>query len=130
MLLSFLAKHFEGRAIVSLFGLLFWDEIYNDQVPSLFYSKRQSYPLDLYFQDFFKNREDLLVEKLEKMRTSGEWTIEDAISLLEMNWRKYKSTESIVSWGSFYGSHGSCKRGVELARVNSFSFQNCWHLRF
>jgi len=91
--------HHEGSTVVSLFGLLFWDEIYMDNIPDSFYTKHQAYPLDLNFEDFFTRREGFFMDKLEIMRSR--WTIEDALEVVEANWTNHLNVTSLVNWGAF-----------------------------
>ncbi|XP_067212897.1 fanconi-associated nuclease 1-like [Linepithema humile] len=60
--------HCEGAFPVTLFGTLFWDEIYNMDVPGACVSLYQDAPLDLYSSEFYENRKDRIDMKLQIVR--------------------------------------------------------------
>ena len=60
--------HGENFIIPALYFLLLWDEIYDDEVPLVFQSKYQAFPLDFYEKDFYINRKTKLDNKLEKIK--------------------------------------------------------------
>jgi hypothetical protein len=50
--------HCEGSYFRSLFGLLFWDVFFYDQVPNTFLTPYQDRPLDLGYSSYFQERYD------------------------------------------------------------------------
>ena len=59
--------HGENFVIPALYFLLLWEEIYDDEVPLVFQSKYQAFPLDFFEKDFYINRKTKLDKKLEKI---------------------------------------------------------------
>ena len=55
----------ENYIIPAIYFLLFWDEIFDDDIPLVFQSKYQSFPLDFFEKDFYINRKIKLDKKLE-----------------------------------------------------------------
>ncbi|XP_020291631.1 fanconi-associated nuclease 1-like [Pseudomyrmex gracilis] len=60
--------HCEGAFPVLLFGILFWEEIYNINIPGAHVSPYQDAPLDLYSSQFYENRKEQIDMKLEIVR--------------------------------------------------------------
>ena len=59
--------HGENFVIPALYFLLLWEDIYDDEVPLVFQSKYQAFPLDFFEKDFYINRKAKLDKKLEKI---------------------------------------------------------------
>ena len=59
--------HGENFVIPALYFLLLWEEIYDDEVPLVFQSKYQAFPLDFFEKDFYINRKSKLEQKLQKI---------------------------------------------------------------
>lgn len=89
--------HAEGSLPATLYGLLFWWVIYNDQIPDAFHSPYQPFPLDLFSDDFFSRRKPLIEDMLKNLRS--EWTIDDALDQMRMTWNDNLNKLSIVNWG-------------------------------
>lgn len=60
--------HCEGNLPVTMFGALFWEELYEYFVPGTFVSLFQNAPLDLFTADFFKNRKKAIEDKINVMK--------------------------------------------------------------
>ncbi|XP_072747901.1 fanconi-associated nuclease 1 [Anoplolepis gracilipes] len=60
--------HCEGAFPVTLFVTLFWDEIYNMNIPGTYVSLYQDAPLDLYSSEFYENRKEQIDMKLQIIR--------------------------------------------------------------
>jgi Fanconi-associated nuclease 1 len=60
--------HCEGALPVTLFGTLFWDEIYNMDVSGAYVSLYQDAPMDLFSSEFYENRKEKLDTKLQIIR--------------------------------------------------------------
>ncbi|XP_029175953.1 fanconi-associated nuclease 1-like isoform X2 [Nylanderia fulva] len=60
--------HCEGAFPILLFGTLFWDEIYNINIPGACVSTYQNAPLDLYSSEFYENRKEQIDIKLQILR--------------------------------------------------------------
>lgn len=50
-----------------LFGVLFWDEIYNSEVPYVFQTAYQFGPLDFGDASFYRARKEILDKKLKRL---------------------------------------------------------------
>ena len=59
--------HGENVVIPAIYFLLLWEEIYDDEIPLVFQSKYQAFPLDFFEKDFYINRKSKIDEKLEKI---------------------------------------------------------------
>ena len=60
--------HGENFVIPALYFLLLWEEIYDDEVPLVFQSKYQAFPLDFFEKDFYLNRKEKLDKKLSTIK--------------------------------------------------------------
>ncbi|KAK2577223.1 hypothetical protein KPH14_003369 [Odynerus spinipes] len=83
--------HCEGSLPVTLFFVLFWEELYNIDVPGSFVTLYQKVPLDLFTQDFYKNRKETIDMKLQIVRNI------DPESLSNLMQNKFKSCNHIES---------------------------------
>ena len=82
--------HCEGSLPVTLFGVLFWEELYDYFVPGVFISPFQEAPLDLFTADFFNNRKEKIENKIELVRsfdieTFAEWMQDRYSSYIQYN---------------------------------------------
>ncbi|XP_011861441.1 PREDICTED: fanconi-associated nuclease 1-like isoform X2 [Vollenhovia emeryi] len=60
--------HCEGAFPITLFATLFWEEIYNMNIPGAWVSLYQDAPLDLYSSEFYENRKEQIDTKLQIIR--------------------------------------------------------------
>lgn len=60
--------HCEGAFPITLFATLFWDEIYNMNIPGAWVSLYQDAPLDLCSSKFYENRKEQIDMKLQIIR--------------------------------------------------------------
>lgn len=60
--------HCEGAFPITLFGVLFWNEIYNGDIPGAFVSLYQDAPMDLFGSEFYENRKKQFDTKLQIIR--------------------------------------------------------------
>jgi hypothetical protein len=82
--------HCEGACFRTLFGILFWDIIFCSQVPDVFLTPFQDAPLDLNtFPDFFVNRKNAILDKLEQLKVSSPQELLTAVAL---GWKKHYGT--------------------------------------
>ncbi|XP_032519813.2 fanconi-associated nuclease 1-like [Danaus plexippus] len=84
--------HWEGRILMTIFFLLFWDIIYNSiqGLRGIFLSHYQVFPLDMFTDSFYRNRKTLIDEKLKEIKES---TIEDLIEKMESVWNSRPENE-------------------------------------
>ena len=79
-------KGISGRnnIIPSLYCLLFWEEIFDGEIPLVFQSKYQAFPLDFFEKDFYLNRKTKLDKRIEKINNyKKEEFIEQITSIYE-----------------------------------------------
>ncbi|KAM3963239.1 fanconi-associated nuclease 1 [Aphomia sociella] len=78
-------KHWEGKFIITIFFLLFWDIIYTKPrgVIGIFLSRFQLYPLDMFTESFYINRKTLIDERLAVIKRS---TTEEMIEMMHRTW--------------------------------------------
>ncbi|KAG0054639.1 hypothetical protein BGZ83_010767 [Gryganskiella cystojenkinii] len=67
--LGYRGYHSENSILATLFGLLFWDILFLPQ-PGVFETSYQSEPLDLRTDAFFLQRQDIIMERIEKIAGS------------------------------------------------------------
>ncbi|XP_021935239.1 fanconi-associated nuclease 1-like isoform X2 [Zootermopsis nevadensis] len=90
--------HDEGSVINSLFGLIFWDVIYEHPVPDVFRTSYQQVPLDLYSEEFYRNRKEAVDEKLESLCHCDMKFVSEYV---ERMLKEHEGKESIVNWQRF-----------------------------
>lgn len=76
-----------------LFGLVFWDIIYDANVSAIHHPLQRA-PSDFYLPDFFVKREDLLKKRLHELTTSDDWRRHTG----RMFNAKYGITNVLVDW--------------------------------
>ncbi len=92
-------KHAETKVLTTLFGLLFWDIIFEKNVDNVFIDKFQSSPLDLQSDMFYQNRKERIEAKLEMLMNSP---IDFICELFRESWQTNMNTECyLVSWSLF-----------------------------
>lgn len=64
--------HGEGVTFTSLLALFFWDIIYMDGIPDVFYGPFQAQPLDLRWDEFYLNRKEDTDARLQQISCSSE----------------------------------------------------------
>lgn len=106
-----LGVHAEGSLISSLFGILFWDVIYDHFVPDVFVSKYQEMPLDLQSSDFYRHREAAIEKRLSEME---KWDGVEAQVFVQGMWEQHVGKLSVVSWNIF--------RDMQQAQVGVISY--------
>jgi len=90
--------HDEGSTIKGLFGLIFWDIIYEHPVPDVFRSSYQHAPLDLWSGEFYKNRKERIDMRLE---TLCKWDMKYVRDYVEKIFQENEGKESVVNWQRF-----------------------------
>lgn len=89
--------HMEGTTVRSLFGLLFWEELYTP-VPDAFRSPHQASPLDLLDEHFYTARKDLIDKRLSEMQ---DWTEAEVDAEIERVWSEHEEEQCLVAWNIF-----------------------------
>ena len=70
-LLGWKGYHAENSIITTLYGLLFWDILFDDSVPGVFAHPYQDRPLDLYTEFFFESRRSSIFLRLDEIRNGS-----------------------------------------------------------
>ena len=92
----------ENYIIPAIYVLLFWDEIFNDDIPQVFQSKYQSCPLDFFEKDFYLNRKNILDKKLDII---NQYTKEDLINHIKYKYEEKNGIKNpCILWESYLNS--------------------------
>ncbi|GBP62541.1 hypothetical protein EVAR_21913_1 [Eumeta japonica] len=85
-------SHWEGKIVVTLFTLIFWDIIYSTPpgVRGVFLSRYQRLPLDMYTEAFYTNRKAMIDKRLEMIEHRS---MDTMLELLEFNWNSRPGNE-------------------------------------
>lgn len=74
--------------------MLFWDIIYDTRIPSAFISEIQYAPTDLFTEDFYRNRQKAIDERIEEIETL--LPEEKIKNLLVHNWELHSHKKSFA----------------------------------
>ena len=92
-------KHSETKVITTIYGILFWDIIFDKTVDNVFVDRFQSSPLDIQTDHFYQSRKELIDSKLELLQNAP---IEFVCELIRASWDANINTQcSLVSWSLF-----------------------------
>ncbi|KAI8910412.1 hypothetical protein EDD86DRAFT_205354 [Gorgonomyces haynaldii] len=83
--------HSEGTMLSSLFGLLFWDCIYDDSIENVFVMPYQSQPLDMRTEFFYLSRKQSIDQRLDAIRQGRAFEILNKTD-------PYRNMVSVVHW--------------------------------
>lgn len=125
-------KHAETSSLTTLYGILFWDIIWENSVFNVFVDKFQHGPLDLQTKDFYKNRQELIENRLDLFKSSS---IEDICKMASDSWNanfgfqcsgvNFELFESLDEFLSFL----KCFRVEQLANLCEYFSQNYRYCR-
>ncbi|XP_068083865.1 fanconi-associated nuclease 1 [Anabrus simplex] len=90
--------HAEGGIINTIFGLFFWDIIYELEVPDVFLNQYQSQPLDMRTGEFYKNRKEAVDKRLLEMKS---WSEEEIRVIIEQRYTENDGKVCIINWKWF-----------------------------
>ena len=89
----------ENYIIPAIYFLLFWDEIFDDDIPLVFQSRYQSFPLDFFEKDFYINRKTKLDKKLDIINN---YTKDELINHIRYKYEaKYGIKNPCILWESY-----------------------------
>ena len=92
-------KHGETSSIMIIFGLIFWEILFDCNVPNVFIDRFQTVPLDLNTDDFYSSRKEAIDGKVQELREND---IDYLFSQVEAIWKKHEGTQcSLVNWNLF-----------------------------
>lgn len=80
-------KHAETATLRTLFGLVFWDIIFDSSVPNVFVDRFQTAPLDLQTDFFYQSRKEIIDAKLDLLQNAP---IDFICELISQTWNLYK----------------------------------------
>ncbi|GCC36250.1 hypothetical protein chiPu_0014743 [Chiloscyllium punctatum] len=102
--------HGEGTTFLTLFGLLFWDIIFQSGIPDVFRNPYQACPLDLYTDGFYQQRRECIESRVNFLKNASKetlctfiadvWNGHRDINATLVNWEIFSSlqqTQSLVS---------------------------------
>merc|ERR1712029_257740 len=91
--------HAEGSVVNTIATVLFWDILYDLDIPDAFMSPYQAVPLDFDTDSFYESRRTWIDERLEDLRT---WSFEDLREFACDRWNKSSHvTSSPANWDLF-----------------------------
>lgn len=100
-------KHSETSVLMTLYGLLFWDIIFDQSVTNVFIDSFQSAPLDISSADFFANREKKINERLAEIesdpldflceRMATIWLTCNGLANSFVHWQLFESVDELTS---------------------------------
>jgi hypothetical protein len=97
---GYIGVHGENLILPALYNIFLWDAIYYDKVPYVFQSPFQTFPLDLFSNDFYKSRKELIDKRLNEIR---EYKLTDMIAYIDMIYLSKKNTKTVfVQWNHMY----------------------------
>jgi hypothetical protein len=70
--LPFVGIHGESSTFFVLLFLYFWDIIFMDDIPDVFYNKYQMAPLDMRSEEFYLNRKRPINKRLKWLKNASE----------------------------------------------------------
>lgn len=85
--------HCEGSIIKALFTLLFWDIIYDEDVPYTFILRVQYVPLDMFSKYFYMNRKEKIDGRLKDLELN--WTSKTLLQIAKENYMKYSNVSGL-----------------------------------
>ncbi|KAJ3219685.1 hypothetical protein HDU67_010047 [Dinochytrium kinnereticum] len=119
--------HSENSIITTLFGLLFWDVIFDDSVVGVFVSPFQDAPLDLLTEFFWEARREKIEKRLEVIRGGGFREVLEEVEGRErvgrtrcrgVNWKMF-TKEEVLEIAECFGGHA-------LARICEGFCKSYW----
>ncbi|KAI8924684.1 hypothetical protein BC831DRAFT_464343 [Entophlyctis helioformis] len=119
--------HSENSIVTTLFGVLFWDILFDDTVPGVFNSPFQSAPHDLYTEYFYEARKAKIEARIAEIQRNGHVDLIAAVVTREqprntqcvgVNWKRY-SKDTLVEIADCIGGPG-------LARICGLYAKTYW----
>ncbi|XP_017888138.1 fanconi-associated nuclease 1-like isoform X2 [Ceratina calcarata] len=86
--------HYEGSLPVTLFFTLFWEELYDINIPGVFVTPYQEAPSDLFTEQFYENRKDKIDTKMKVLEDFNNESFSD---YMETRFQKYRQYTSMMS---------------------------------
>lgn len=87
--------HCEGSLFTTLLFILFWDIIYDENVPGMFINEIQYLPLDFYSSQFYKKRKSAIDQRLNNIESG--WSNELLEEFIKQTWHLHAYKKSLMS---------------------------------
>nr|XP_020640395.1 fanconi-associated nuclease 1 [Pogona vitticeps] len=102
--------HGEGSTFSTLYGLLMWEILFMDGIPDVFRNPYQAFPLDLYTDSFYENRQLAIESRLQSLHEASPETLMEWIAEV---WEAQEGkVAALISWDRF----SSLQQAQSLAR--------------
>ncbi|XP_013187782.2 fanconi-associated nuclease 1 isoform X2 [Amyelois transitella] len=112
--------HWEGSIITTIFFLLFWDIIYSKPrgTVGIFLTRYQMFPLDLFTESFYTNRQTLIEERLAWIEAC---TTDEMVDTMSEKWNsrdecELSGVQRSIGWTNISGV-SRCLGGARTAAV-------------
>ncbi|KAJ3289953.1 hypothetical protein HDU79_003664 [Rhizoclosmatium sp. JEL0117] len=119
--IGFKGVHAENSVITTLFGILFWDILFDDTVPGVFTTPFQDAPMDLSTEFFYTARKAAIDQRLSELVANPDTLHMEIISRVDDQHRPTATQCRGVYWNLFSREDlvqvASCFNGVQLARI-------------
>jgi fanconi-associated nuclease 1 len=125
-------KHAETSTITTIYGILFWNILFDDNVENVFVDRFQGAPLDLQTDHFYLNRKALIDSRVDLLLNSP---IDIICELIVDSWNtNYGTICSLVNWSLFddlndFLSLIRCFTNAQLANLCKYMSQNFRYCR-
>lgn len=91
--------HGEGSPFTTLFGLICWNEIWDEKIPDIFLLRHQTEPLDFPFETFCQSRLNSLTFRLKWLRKASD---DEILAEIEKIWKENEGRiASLLAWNCF-----------------------------
>ncbi|KAJ3287239.1 hypothetical protein HK104_008708 [Borealophlyctis nickersoniae] len=119
--------HAENSIVTTLFGLLFWDILFDDTVPAVFSSPHQVAPLDLHTEFFYEGRREAIESRLLQISEGG---FVEILADVDDRERPLGTLCAGVRWNNFTKEHiieiAECIGGPALSRICRLFAKTYW----
>ncbi|KAJ3065350.1 hypothetical protein HDU98_011281 [Podochytrium sp. JEL0797] len=119
--LGYKGVHAENSVVMTLFGLLFWDILFDDSVPGAFATPFQDAPMDLTTEFFYLARKSRIDQRLSDLALHPDTLHLEIISRIDETHRPTSTQCRGVYWNLFTREDllevASCFTGTQLARI-------------
>eukprot|EP00842_Homolaphlyctis_polyrhiza_P003856 jgi/Hompol1/4471/HPOL_001730-RA len=125
--LGWKGMHAENSIVGTLFGVLFWDIMFDDTIPGVFSSPYQSSPLDLFSPHFFESRRTAIQDRA-RIIENGDF--EDIIRAVVAREQPRNTCCIGVNWSRFSANDlveiAQCIGGLGLAKIMLLFAKTYW----
>ncbi|ELT97530.1 hypothetical protein CAPTEDRAFT_224412 [Capitella teleta] len=127
-----LGLHAEGSTFQTLFHIFFWDIVFMQGIPDVFYAKYQTFPLDLHSVEFYSTRKREINSRLKEIENA---TNKDLLHEVQDIWEKHNATLCLgLNWELFddlehLQGFVSCLGGRTLAGIFRRLAKHLKHVR-